>query len=128
MNVKLGLGLAGDGRLGRLVLRESGLRFYANWLRNPRCGVVLIEGLTKYSYERLDRWFGGHRNGTSRARVVYGAGDEFYPTSDGFEAGLARLFERSDVLRLADENSHEWLMIRPQRVADEVEVFLAAAP
>lgn len=124
MNTKLALGVAGDGRLGRLVLRESGVRFYANWLRDPRSGLALIEGLTRYSYPRLERWFNGAPNAATRARVLYGAGDEFYPASDGLEAGLARVFQHLDVRRLAEENSHEWLMIHPTRLADELQSFL----
>jgi len=123
MNTKLALGVAGNGRLGRLVLRESGVRFYGNWLRDPRRGLALIDGLTRYSYPRLERWFDGVPNAATHARVLFGAGDEFYPASDGFEAGLARVFERCDVRRLANENSHEWLMIRPERFADEVQAF-----
>jgi pimeloyl-ACP methyl ester carboxylesterase len=126
MNTKLALGIAGDGRLGRQVLCESGVRFYANWLRDPRSGLALIEGLTRYSYPRLERWFDGTPNAATRARVLYGAGDEFYPASEGLEAGLARVFAHLDVRRLADENSHEWLMIRPTRLADEVQAFLEA--
>jgi len=124
MNSKLALGVAGDGRLGRQVLRESGARFYANWLRDPRRGLALIEGLTRYTYPALQRWFGGARNSVTRARVLFGAGDEFYPASEGLDAGLARVFEHADVRRLADENSHEWLMIRPVRLADELQAFL----
>lgn len=123
MNTKLALGVAGDGRLGRQVLRESGPRFYANWLRDPRRGLALIEGLTRYTYPRLLRWFDGVPNAATRARVLFGAGDEFYPASEGLEAGLGRVFEQFDVRRLADENSHEWLMIRPTRLADEVQEF-----
>jgi len=126
MNTKLALGRAGDGRLGRLVLRESGPRFYANWLRDPRRGLALIEGLTRYTYPRLLRWFGGQRNTATRARALYGAGDEFYPTSDGLLDGLSRVFERAEVRQLDGENSHEWLMIRPTRLADEVAQFFRA--
>lgn len=121
MNTKLALGRAGDGRLGRQVLRESGARFYANWFRDPCRGLALIDGLRGYDYDRLARWFDGAPNRASRARVLYGAGDEFYPSLDGLEAGLARVYERSDVRVLEDENSHEWLMIRPARLADELD-------
>jgi pimeloyl-ACP methyl ester carboxylesterase len=126
MNTKLALGVAGDGRLGRQVLRESGVRFYVNWLRDPCRGLALIEGLTRYSYPRVDRWFGGAPNTDSSARVLFGAGDEFYPESEGLEAGLGRVFTRFDVRRLTDESSHEWLMIRPARLADEVQSFCGA--
>lgn len=127
MNVKLAVGRGGNGRLGRRVLRESAPRFYANWLRKPCRGVALIEGLTGYTYERLERWFDGAPSQASRARILYGAGDEFYPASDGLEAGLSRVLSNCDVRRLADECSHEWLMVRPTRLADEVEAFLACA-
>lgn len=123
MNTKLVLGLAGDGRTGRKVIRESAVRYYVNWLRDPRRGVALVAGLRRYSYPRLERWFDGTHNTESRVRVLFGAGDEFYPQSDGLEAGLGRVFERLDVRRLADERSHSWLMIRTVRLADEVQAF-----
>ena len=126
MNMKLALGLAGDGRIGRQVLRESGPRFYANWLRAPRRGLALIEGLTRYSYPRVERLFRGQRNTVTRARVLYGAGDEFYPSSVGLQEGLARLYAHSELRALEGENSHEWLMIRPTLLADEVAAFFAA--
>ncbi len=123
MNTKLAFGRSGSGRVGRQVLRESGPRFYANWLRRPCDGLALIEGLTRYTYPRLDRWFGGVRNETTRVRVVYGAGDEFYPSGAGLAAGLGRVYTDVDVRSLEDEDSHEWLMVKPERLADEVAGF-----
>lgn len=122
MNARLFFGLSGDGRLGRQVLRESGPRFYANWLRRPCDGFALIEGLTRYTYPRLQRWARG-RGSETVVRVLYGAGDEFYPSASGLAEGLRQVFPSVDVVVLEDEGSHEWLMIRPVRVADEVTRF-----
>ncbi|MEZ6016345.1 MAG: hypothetical protein R3F49_14605 [Planctomycetota bacterium] len=124
MNTKLACGLAGDGRIGRQVLRESGARFYANWFRDPCRGLALIEGLRGYRYDALARWFSGEVNPTTQARVLYGRGDEFYGDVQGLEDGLTRVFRDVAVRELSDENSHEWLLVRPQRFADEVEALL----
>jgi pimeloyl-ACP methyl ester carboxylesterase len=126
MNGKLAVGTAGDGRLGRRVLRESGLRFYVNWLRAPCRGLGLIEGLRGYTYPGLLRWFGGVPNEVTHVRVLYGDGDEFYPSFDGLEVGVSGVFAEVEVRRLVGENSHEWLMIRPVRLADQVDEFFGA--
>jgi len=125
MNAKLALGLAGEGRIGRRVLREFGLRFYANWLRAPGRGLALIGGLSRFRYEDLARWRGPTDLGEVRATVLYGPGDEFYPASSGLAAGLDAVFQSSNVRVVEGENSHEWLLIKPRRLADEFEACLA---
>lgn len=125
MNWKLATGAAGDGRLGRRVLRESGVRFYANWLRSPCRGVALIGGLRGLRYDRMERWFRRSRSEEVPTRVLFGAGDEFYPSCDGIRDGWSRALGSVEVIELDDENSHEWMMIRPARLADHVERFLA---
>ncbi|MEM9381007.1 MAG: alpha/beta hydrolase [Planctomycetota bacterium] len=124
MNTKMGLGLAGEGHRARRVLRDSSGRFYGNWLRKPRAAVGLIGGLRAFTYERLLRWYRPHVPSDVPVRVVYGVGDEFYPSTEGLEEGLGRVFSRCDLVRLETENSHEWLMIRPEKAVDELERFL----
>ena len=128
MNTKMGLGLAGEGHRARRVLRDSSGRFYGNWLRKPRAAVGLIGGLRAYTYERLLRWYEPHVPSGVPVRVVYGVGDEFYPSTDGLEEGLGRVFSHCDLVRLETENSHEWLMIRPEKAVDELERFLGEGP
>ena len=127
MNAKLGLGIAGDGVRGREVLAESGPRFYANWFKKPGASFALIGGLRAFTYERLERWYQGTPRPRVPARVLYGAGDEFYPACDGLEPGYSRTFEDFEVVRLDGENSHEWLMVRPGRAADAIEGCLPGA-
>ena len=126
MNVKMSLGLAGEGRRARRVLRSSSPRFYANWFRDPRAAFELIGGLRAYGYDRLVRWYEPDVPSRVPACVVYGDGDEFYPSVEGLESGLRRVFLQFDLIHLESENSHEWLMIRPERAADELDRFLDA--
>jgi pimeloyl-ACP methyl ester carboxylesterase len=125
MNAKMWIGLAGEGRRARRVLSSSSPRFYANWFRNPCAAFELIGGLRAFGYDRLVRWYGPNLPSSVPARVIYGDGDEFYPSADGLEAGLRRVFLHFDLIHLESENSHEWLMIRTERAADELERFLA---
>lgn len=115
MNVKMALGLAGSGRRARKVLLKTGGRFYVNWLRSPIDNFRLIGGLRAYDYESLSKWHGGPC--PVPATVAYGHGDEFYPSGTGLESGLKKAFVRSEVVQLPEENSHEWLLFRPERAA-----------
>ncbi|MEE2940958.1 MAG: hypothetical protein VX460_11275 [Planctomycetota bacterium] len=112
MNTKMAFGLAGDGRAARRVLSDSGRRFYGNWLRSAGRNYRLIGGLKAYDHVKLARWTS--RRGAFRgpATVLYGHGDEFYPSCQGLEAGLSAVFEDFELEELPGENSHEWLMFR----------------
>lgn len=127
MNTKMALGLAGDGRRARAVLAESGGRFYVNWFRKPVAAYQLIGGLRAYTYGRLARWYRGRVPSGVRVRVVYGRGDEFYPRSEGLLPGLSGVFAAPEVVLLGAENSHEWMMFRPEYAVNEVlDVLLGA--
>ncbi|MEM6671618.1 MAG: alpha/beta hydrolase [Planctomycetota bacterium] len=127
MNTKLFLGLAGEGRRARKMLSSTTLDFYGNWLRDPRASTELIGGLRAYDYEALARWYEPNVPCAVPARVIYGRGDEFYPSVDGLADGLGRLFATFDLVVLDDQNSHEWMMIRPDRAADELDRFAEGA-
>lgn len=112
MNTKMALGLAGDGRAARRVLAESGPRFYGNWFRSAARNYRLIGGLRAYDHAKLARWVSRRRPFHGPATVLYGHGDEFYPSCQGLEAGLGAVFEDFELEELPRENSHEWLMFR----------------
>lgn len=112
MNTKMALGLAGDGRAARRVLADSGPRFYGNWLRSAARNYRLIGGLKAYDHVKLARWTSRRRPFLGPATVLYGHGDEFYPSCQGLEAGLNAVFEDFELEELPRENSHEWLMFR----------------
>ena len=124
MNTKMFLGLAGEGPTARRVLREGGGRFYRNWLSRPCPAYALIGGLRAFRYDRLARWVGRGAGRSVPVQVLYGCGDEFYPSHAGIEAGLGETFERAELEVLEDENSHEWLMFRPERTVDALAAFL----
>lgn len=123
-STKMAVGLAGEGPRARRVLTESSRRFYGNWFRDPRAAFELIGGLRGYTYDRLVRWYRPRLPCDVPTRVLYGMGDEFYPSLEGLEEGLRRVFGRFDLVVLESENSHEWLMIRQERAADELARFL----
>ena len=112
MNTKMALGLAGDGSAARRVLADSGPRFYGNWLRSAARNYRLIGGLKAYDHVKLARWTSRRRPFLGPATVLYGHGDEFYPSCQGLEAGLSAVFEDFELEELPRENSHEWLMFR----------------
>lgn len=118
MNTKMALGLAGDGPSARRVLLDSGGRFWANWLRRPIRHFRLIGGLRAYDYESLARWYRDLVPVEVPAAVIYGHGDEFYPSPEGMQAGLERSFRTVEVIEREEQNSHEWLLFRPELAAD----------
>ncbi len=124
MNTKMFTGLSGDGPLARAVLGEGAGRFYRNWLSRPRPAFELIGGLRAFRYDRLARWVGGAQGAEVPVRVLYGCGDEFYPDHRGLEPGLLQAFSRASVEVLEEENSHEWLLYRPEKTLDALEAFL----
>lgn len=128
MNTKMFVGLAGEGRTARAVLSEGAGRFYRNWLRRPGPAYQLIGGLRAFDYGRLERWLRRGGGSRTRAGVLYGCGDEFYPSHTGIEQGLQRSFDRVELRVLEEENSHEWLLLRPAKAVDALEAFLAAEP
>ncbi|MDG1049660.1 MAG: alpha/beta hydrolase [Planctomycetota bacterium] len=123
MNTKMFTGLAGNGPTARAVLSEGAGRFYKNWLSRPRPAFDLIGGLRAFRYERLARWVAGGAGAGPPVRVLYGCGDEFYPESFGIESGLRQAFDRVEVEVLEGENSHEWLLFRPEKTVDALEAF-----
>ena len=90
----------------------------------PCPAYALIGGLRAFRYDRLTRWVGRGAGRSVPVQVLYGCGDEFYPSHAGIEAGLGEAFERAEVEVLEDENSHEWLMFRPERTVDALAAFL----
>jgi len=124
MNTKMFVGLAGEGATARAVLSEGAGRFYRNWLRRPRPAFELIGGLRAFRYERLARWVQGGTGGGPFIRVLYGCGDEFYPAHSGIEQGLRQAFDRVELEVLEGENSHEWLLFRPEKTVDALERLL----
>lgn len=128
MNTKMFLGLAGEGATARAVLAEGAGRFYRNWLSRPRPAFDLIGGLRAFRYERLARWVRGGAGRDSFVRVLYGRGDEFYPAHSGIEEGLRQAFDRVELEVLVEENSHEWLLFRPEKTIDALDRLLERAP
>lgn len=124
MNTKMFLGLAGDGATARAVLSEGAGRFYRNWLSRPRPAFELIGGLRAFRYERLARWVRGGAGTSPLVRVLYGCGDEFYPAHAGIEGGLLQAFDRVELEVLEEENSHEWLLFRPEKTIDALDRLL----
>lgn len=114
MNMKMALGLAGDGPAARRVLSESGGRFYMNWLRSPVRNYRLIAGLRAYDHDKLRRWAAGRPSFAGPATVLYGHGDEFYPSCDGLQVGLEAVFDDFVLEELPEQNSHEWMMFRAE--------------
>lgn len=121
MNTKMAFGLAGDGRAARRVLSDSGPRFYGNWLRSAARNYRLIGGLKAYDHARLARWSSRRRPFRGPATVLYGHGDEFYPSCQGLEEGLSAVFENFELEELPRENSHEWLMFRLDRAHESID-------
>lgn len=117
MNTKMAVGLAGDGARARQVLLDSGGRFWANWLRRPIRHFRLIGGLRAYDYGSLARWYQDLVPVEVPAAVVYGHGDEFYPSAEGLRAGLEKSFRTVEVIEREEQNSHEWLLVRPELAA-----------
>ncbi len=128
MNTKMALGLAGDGARARRVLLDSGGRFWANWLRSPIRNFRLIGGLRAYDYESLARWYRDLAPVEAPAAVIYGHGDEFYPSPDGLRRGLERSFQTLRVIERPEQNSHEWLLFRPELAASLTEPLLLGRP
>lgn len=126
MNTKMALGLAGDGAAAREVLSDSAGRFYANWLRSPLRNFQLIGGLRSFDYDRLARWAARRPRFEGPVTVLYGHGDEFYPSCDGIAAGLSRVFPAFALAECPEENSHEWLMFRPETAAERIQGALGA--
>ncbi|MDG1051530.1 MAG: alpha/beta hydrolase [Planctomycetota bacterium] len=124
MNTKMFTGLSGDGPLARAVLAEGAGRFYRNWLSRPGPAFELIGGLRAFRYDRLARWIRGAPGAEVPVRVLYGCGDEFYPDHSGLEPGLRQAFSQASVEVLEEENSHEWLLYRPEKTVDALEAFL----
>ena len=120
MNTKMALGLAGEGPRGRAILRETGGRFYGNWLRSPLRNYRLIGGLRAFDHDALSRWYRRRGAFDGPATVLYGHGDEFYPSVEGMREGLGAVFPRFALEELLDQNSHEWLLLRPERAAERV--------
>jgi hypothetical protein len=60
--------------------------------------------------------------------LLLGAGDEFFTPAPDLESTLrAGPFPTARVRPLPEENSHEWLLLRPQRAAELVAAALGAS-
>ena len=114
IGAKRALGLAGEVTARR---RPEPGRSSIAWLRSPLRNVRLIGGLREFDHEALARWIAKGPDFEGPVTVIYGHGDEFYPSAAGMVPGLRRLFPRFELVELQDEVTHTWPMLRPQRAA-----------
>lgn len=122
ISLKQVTGLAGPWSAGcRLVLR-TGLPFAGNFARNVPASLELIRSIAAFEWHRL------RSAPATPVQFLLGAGDEFFTPTADLEAALrAGPFPTARVRRLPDENSHEWLLLRPERAAELVATALGAS-
>lgn len=113
------LGLAGPWPAGWSLFARTGAALAWTFARKCGASSALIRSIARFEWRQLER------APATPVHLLLGAGDEFFTPPPDLEAVLSEggPFPTARVLRLPDENSHEWLLLSPHCAAE----FVAAA-
>lgn len=119
ISAKQVFGLAGPWGTGLGLVGRTGLRLGWTFLRKYGASAALIRSIAEFDWKQLER------APAMPVHLLLGAGDEFFTPAADLEATLrAGPFPTALVRRLPEENSHEWLLLRPARAVELVSAAL----
>jgi pimeloyl-ACP methyl ester carboxylesterase len=121
ITLKQVMGRAGPWGAGLGLALRTGLPFLATFASDLPASTQLIQSIAAFEWQQLEP------APATPVHLLLGAGDEFFTPAPDLEPALrAGPFPTARVCRLPQENSHEWLLLRPDRAGELVAAALGA--